>query len=64
MATVKTLVMQAREYFYAENYLDLETIMDSLREKSPTRAATLRVEFEDMIAERALLDDMGDIHGY
>lgn len=62
MATIKSLKSKAREYFYAENYADLEDTMLSLQEKSPLQAAALRREFEDLIFERSLLDEIGSLH--
>lgn len=61
MATTKSLKAKAREYFYAENYADLEDVMLSLQEKSSKQAAALRSEFEDLIFERALLDEIGGL---
>lgn len=61
MASVKSLKAQAREYFYAENYVDLEDVMTSLELKSPKQAASLRGEFEDLIHERSLVDEVGEL---
>lgn len=65
MANVKTLTAKAREFFYADNFLDLEDVMTALREKSPAAADRLRDEFADILVEQDLMDDiMGDTHGY
>lgn len=59
MATIKSLKAKAREYFYAENFVDLEDVMESLQLKSPLAAAKLRAEFDDVIQDNALLDEIG-----
>ena len=61
MATIKSLKIKAYEFFYADNFKDLEDVMISLREKSPTAADKLRDEFSDLIRERDELEDIGGI---
>ena len=61
MATVKALKAKAREYFYSSNFADLEDVMNSLNEKSPVQAGRLRREFEDIIMEHHLLDEIGEL---
>lgn len=64
MAKVKQLVAKAREYFYADNFLDLEDVMRTLAERSPAAHQRLAEEFADLIMEQDLMDSiMGDIHG-
>lgn len=58
---IKQLKALAREYFYAENWVDLEDTMLRLRSQSEKAAADLRVEFEDSIMETHLLDEVGGI---
>lgn len=58
---IKQLKALAREYFYAENWVDLEDTMLRLRSQSEKAAADLRVEFEDSIMENHLLDEVGGI---
>lgn len=60
MATIKSLKIKAFEYFYADNFKDLEDVMIALREKSPTAADRLRDEFADLIRERDNLDLIGE----
>lgn len=60
---VSDLKAKAREYFYAENYADLEDVMITLNSKSPLEAGKLRHEFEDIIMEVHLLDEVGSIGG-
>lgn len=60
---VRDLKDKAREYFYADNFADLEDVMITLGQKSPTEAAKLRREFEDFIMEVHLLDEVGAIGG-
>lgn len=59
MATVKSLKIKAFEYFYADNFKDLEDVMVALREKSPKAADRLRDEFADLIRERDELEVIG-----
>ena len=61
MATVKELKAKAREYFYCSNFVDLEDVMVSLNNKSPVQAAHLRREFEDILMENHLLDEIGEL---
>lgn len=61
MAKINELKALAREYFYAENWVDLEDTMLRLQQVSPAAAAKLRVEFEDFIMEEHLLDEVGAI---
>ena len=58
---IKQLKALAREYFYADNWVDLEDTMLRLKAKSEKAAADLRVEFEDSIMETHLLDEVGGI---
>ncbi|UNA01105.1 hypothetical protein Loshitsa2_00028 [Erwinia phage Loshitsa2] len=60
MATIKSLKIKAFEYFYADNFKDLEDVMTTLREKSPAQADKLRDEFSDLIRERVELEEIGD----
>lgn len=60
MVTVKSLKIKAIEYFYADNFVDLENVMDSLRLKSPSAADRLRDEFADRIRERDALELIGE----
>lgn len=59
MATVKSLKIKAMEYFYADNFKDLEDVMVSLAEKSPKAHAALRDEFAAHIAESNELEHIG-----
>ncbi|QXG07779.1 hypothetical protein [Erwinia phage Zoomie] len=61
MATIKSLKAKALEYFYADNFKDLETVMNSLREKSPEAADRLRDYMADLIREQAELESIGGL---
>lgn len=61
MAKIKDLAAKAREYFYADNFLDLEDVMLLLAERSPAMHQRLTQEFADIIMEQDLMDDIMSI---
>lgn len=58
---INELKALAREYFYAYNWADLEDTMLRLQQVSGAAASKLRTEFEDLIMETHLLDEVGTI---
>lgn len=59
--SAKQLQAAALEAFYSEDMVALEVAMTELQQRFPVTAARLRMHFEDLIWERAALDEVGEI---
>lgn len=59
--TCKELTVTAQEAFYAEDMVKLEVAMTELQERFPGTAQRLRTQFEDIIWERCMVDEVGEI---
>lgn len=51
----------AWEAFWDEDWVQVESHMTEMQARFPEAAAALRARFEDIIFERAYLDDVGAI---
>lgn len=59
--TCKELSALALESFYAEDMVAVEQVMEELQSRFPATAARLRVQFEDILWERCMVDEIGEI---
>lgn len=59
--TCKQLSITATEAFYAEDMVKLEVAVTELQERFPGTAQRLRTQFEDIIWERCMVDEIGEI---